>query len=175
MPFWIALPASLLPLAIFFLRVVEMSLDTLRVLFVIRGSRLPAMILGVCQSALWVVAVASVISNLDKPLNAIAYAGGFASGTVVGMFIEERLALGHRNLRVISSKLGNAIAEEIRSAGYAATELAGRGKDGTVTLINSSVRRRDIATLQARVRQIDPQAFISIEEVVPLHRGFWRA
>ncbi len=172
---WLAIPPYVLTVVIFLLRVCDMSLDTLRVLFVLRGRRPLAWILGFFQSALWVVAITSVISNLDNWLNVIGYAAGFATGNVVGMLIYERLPVGHAHLRIISSRLGNAVAEAIRTAGYAATELSGRGKDGTVMLINSSVRRREIAGVRREVFKIDPEAFITVEEVLPLHRGFWRA
>jgi uncharacterized protein YebE (UPF0316 family) len=164
-----------LTVLIFLLRVLGMSMDTLRVLFVLRGRRLPTWLLGFLQSALWVIAIGGVLSNLDDFWNIIAYAGGFATGNIVGMAIEERLAIGHVNMRIISSGMGSAILETVRGAGYGATEIAGRGKDGTVTVINCSIRRRDITKIQRQIRRIDPEAFVSIEETRPLHRGFWRA
>jgi uncharacterized protein YebE (UPF0316 family) len=172
---WLAIPALLMPFVIFALRVADMSLDTLRVLFVIRGRKSLAWLLGFFQSALWVVAITSVLSNLDNLWNVVGYASGFATGNVVGMTIEEHLAIGYGHMRIISSRRGSAIAEAIRRAGYAATELAGRGKDGTVSVINCSVRRRDIQDLRKQVYAIDPEAFLTIEEIRPLHRGFWRA
>jgi uncharacterized protein YebE (UPF0316 family) len=172
---WLVIPALLMPFVIFALRVSDMSLDTLRVLFVIRGRKSLAWLLGFFQSALWVVAITSVLSNLDNLWNVVGYASGFATGNVVGMTIEEHLAIGHGHMRIISSRRGRAIAEAIRRAGYAATELAGRGKDGTVSVINCSVRRRDIQDLRNQVHAIDPEAFLTIEEIRPLHRGFWRA
>lgn len=171
----LAIPAWIMPLAIFALRVTDMSLDTLRVLFVIRGRKLPAWILGFFQSAIWVVAITSVLSHLHNLWNLLGYAAGFASGNVVGMMIEERLAIGHGHMRIISSSLGSALAEAVRQAGYAATELPGRGKDGTVSIITCSVRRKDIDQVRSRVLEIDPEAFVTVEEVRPLHRGFWRA
>jgi uncharacterized protein YebE (UPF0316 family) len=165
----------ILPFVIFLLRVTDMSLDTLRVLFVIRGQKPQAWILGFFQSALWVVAVTSVLSNLDNLWNIAAYAGGFATGNVVGMAIEERLAIGFGQVSIISSRLGSAIAEAIRKDGYAATEMPGRGKDGTVSVITSSIRRRDIAAVRNNVYKIDPEAFITVEDIRPLHRGYWRA
>ncbi|OGO67459.1 MAG: hypothetical protein A2Z37_02845 [Chloroflexi bacterium RBG_19FT_COMBO_62_14] len=171
----LAIPAAVMPLIIFCLRVGDMSLDTLRVLFVVRGRKATAWMLGFFQSALWVVAITSVLSNLGNLWNLIGYAGGFATGNVVGMVIEEWLAVGHGHLRIISSRRGTAIAEAIRSAGYAATELSGRGKDGMVSVINCSVRRRDIDRVREQVKHIDPEAFLTVEEVRPLQRGFWRA
>jgi uncharacterized protein YebE (UPF0316 family) len=172
---WLAIPATLMPFIIFLLRVTDMSLDTLRVLFVIRGRKPLTWIMGFFQSALWVVAITSVLSNLDNLWNVIGYAGGFATGNVVGMMIEERLAIGHGHLRIISSRRGKAIADAIRDAGYAVTELPGRGKDGTVSVISCSVKRRDIDNVQRGVHEIDPEAFITVEDIRPLHRGYWRA
>jgi uncharacterized protein YebE (UPF0316 family) len=169
------IPPLLLTAGIFFLRVTDMSFDTLRVLFVIRGRRPLAWILGFMQSALWVIAITSVLNNLDNLWNIVAYASGFATGNVVGMIIEERLAIGHSHLRIISSRRGDAIVEAVRAAGYAATEVAGRGKDGTVALISCSVRRRDISRVQKEIYKEDPEAFVTLEEIRPLHRGYWRA
>lgn len=171
----IAISPVLLPVGIFLLRVCDMSVDTLRVLFVIRGQRKLAWGLGFVQSLLWIVAISFVLRNLDNPWNVIGYAGGFATGNVVGMYIEERLAIGHGHMRIMSPRRGSAIASAIRQSGYAATELSGRGKDGTVAVINCSVRRRDIGRVRDMVKEIDPDAFITVQEVRPLHRGFWRA
>jgi uncharacterized protein YebE (UPF0316 family) len=162
-------------LAIFGLRVIDMSLDTLRVLFIIRERRAAAWFAGFVQSALWVVAITSVLANLDNPLNLIAYAAGFATGSVLGLAIEERLAVGFGHLRVMSSRRGIAIAEAIRQAGYAVTEFAGRGKDGAVAVITCSLRRRDLSRVQRTIAEIDPEAFVAVQDVTPLHRGFWRA
>jgi uncharacterized protein YebE (UPF0316 family) len=172
---FLSIPSALMPFLIFLLRVIDMSLDTLRVLFVIRGRKPLAWLLGFFQSALWVVAITSVLSNIDNLWNVIGYACGFATGNVVGMTIEELLAIGFGHMRIISSHRGSAIAEAIREAGYAATEIPGRGKDGTVTVINCSVKRRDIDKVRKKVSEIDPDAFVTLEEIRPLHRGFWRA
>ncbi|NIS80367.1 MAG: DUF2179 domain-containing protein [Anaerolineales bacterium] len=171
----LAIPTEIMPWIIFSLRVIDMSLDTLRVLFVIRGRKPFAWALGFFQSAMWVVAITSVLSNLDNLFNVIGYAGGFATGNVVGMAIEERLAIGYGHIRIISSRRGSAIASALREAGYAVTELPGRGKDGTVSVLNCSVKRREIAPLQRKVYEIDPEAFVTVEEIRPLHRGYWRA
>ena len=170
-----AIPPGIITLAIFLLRVGDMSLDTMRILFVIRSRRIPAWILGFLQSTVWVIAITSVLSNLDNLWNIVAYGSGFATGNVIGMALEEILAIGHSHVRIISSRMGSAIVEALRGAGYAATEVAGRGKDGTVAVISTSVRRRDIAKVQKEISQIDPQAFVTVEDIRPLNRGFWRA
>jgi uncharacterized protein YebE (UPF0316 family) len=167
--------AWLSALLIFGLRVSDMTLDTLRVLFVMRGRRSIAWVLGFFQSLIFVIAITSVLSNLDNPLNIIGYAAGFATGNVVGMTIEERLAVGYTHLRIISSHLGAAITEKLRSSGYAVTEISARGKDGMVTMINCSVRRRNVDLVRGMVNEIDPEAFITAEDIRPVRRGFWRA
>jgi uncharacterized protein YebE (UPF0316 family) len=160
---------------IFFLRVTDMSLDTLRVLFVLRGKKIHAWVLGFFQSGIFVLAITSVLSNLDNPINLISYAAGFATGNVLGIFIEERLAVGFIDLRIISPRWGSAIAKRLRAEGYAVTEIPARGKDGMVTLLNCSVRRRNINKVDTLIREIDEDAFVTAEEVRPIRRGFWRA
>jgi uncharacterized protein YebE (UPF0316 family) len=172
---FLAIPVALFPFVIFGLRVIDMSLDTIRVLSVIRGRRSLAWVLGFFQSALWVIAISSVLTNLGNLWNIIGYASGFATGNVMGMMIEERMAIGHMHMRIISSRRSNAIADALRKAGYAATELSGRGKDGTVGVIITSVRRRDVRHVEAEAERIDPEAFVSVGDVRPLHRGYWRA
>jgi uncharacterized protein YebE (UPF0316 family) len=160
---------------IFALRVSDMSLDTLRVLFVMRGRKGIAWVLGFFQSAIFVVAITSVLSHLDNPLNVIGYAAGFATGNVVGMTIEERLAIGHTDLRIISSRRGSAIAERLRADGYAVTEIPARGKDGMVTMLSVSVLRKKRDLVRGMVNEVDPDAFITAEDIRPVRHGFWRA
>lgn len=160
---------------IFMLRVFDMALDTLRVLVVMRGRRLPAWFLGFFQAGIFVLAISNVLRNLDNPLNMIGYAAGFATGNVVGMLIEERLAIGHIHIRIVSSRFGTAIAEKLREDGYAITEISARGKDGMVSVLNCSVLRKNVTKVQRQVNKIDPDAFITAEDVRPVRRGFWRA
>lgn len=160
---------------IFILRVSDMSLDTLRVLFVMRGKKKIAWVLGFFQSAIFVLAIGKVLTQLNNPLNILGYAAGFATGNVVGMIIEERIAIGHIMVNVISPHRGSAIVSHLRENGYAVTELSGRGKDGMVSLINCSVLRKQVDGVRQLVGEIDTDAFITAEDVRPLRHGFWRA
>lgn len=167
--------AWLFALLIFVLRVGDMALDTIRVLFVVRGKRLLVWILGFFQSLIFVVAISSVLSELDNILNVIGYATGFATGNLVGMLIENRLAIGHVLVTIISSNRGGFIAERLRAGGYAVTEIAGRGKNGTVFELHASVFRKDVSQVETIVLESDPQAFVTAEDVRPVRRGFWRS
>ena len=160
---------------IFILRVSDMSLDTLRVLFVMRGKKSIVWVLGFLQATIFILAISIVLRDLDSPLKIVAYAAGFATGNVIGIWIEEKLAVGHVQIRIISPRLGSALADRLREEGYAVTEVAARGKDGMVGLLNCSVRRRRVNHVRTIVNQIDPDAFITAEDVRPVRRGFWRA
>lgn len=168
--------AILFGLLIFVLRVGDMSLDTIRVLFVVRGRKLLAWILGFFQSLIFVIAISKVITSGGRDfMSILGYAAGFATGNVVGMLIEERLAIGHILVTVISSTRGAAITEMLRKAGYAVTEMAGRGKNGAVTVLHCSVRRKEVDEIDTIVLEVDPSAFVTAEDVRPVRRGFWRA
>jgi uncharacterized protein YebE (UPF0316 family) len=160
---------------IFLLRVGDMSLDTLRVLFVMRGRKSIAWVLGFFQALIFVLAISSVLSNLGNLLNVIGYAAGFATGNVLGMLIEERLAIGYIHLRMVSPHRGSAIAEQLRDEGYAVTEVPARGKDGMVAVLSCSVLRKNVDRVRAIVNSVDADAFITAEEVRSVRRGFWRA
>lgn len=166
--------AILTVLMIFVLRVLDIAAATLRMLMVIRGRKLNAWMLGFVQALLFVLAIRAVLSDLSSWVNIIAYAMGFATGTVVGMWIEERLAIGHKHLRIISSRRGPELAGYLRSQGFAVTEVLGRGKDGTVSLLNCTVHRKEVSQIEMLVKQKDEQAFITSDDVIPVSRGFWK-
>ena len=126
------------------------------------------------QTVIYVAVLTTVINDLSNILNVVAYAGGYATGNVVGMWVEERLAIGHINLRIISPGLGTAIVKRLREEGYAVTEIPARGKDGAVTLVNASIYRRHVGAVMDIVQEVDAEAFMTAEDTRPVRRGFWR-
>jgi uncharacterized protein YebE (UPF0316 family) len=158
---------------IFILRVANMALDTVRALMVMRGRKWITWILGVLQTVIYVYVLTTVIQDLTNVVNLVAYAVGFATGNVVGMWIEERMALGHMQIQIISSNLGTAIAMRLREEGFAVTEFSGRGKDGTVTMLSASVLRKNAKKAHQIVSEVDAEAFITAEDMRPVRRGFW--
>ena len=175
MEFLLSLNPYVYALVIFLLRICDMSMDTIRVLFVVRGKKLYVFVLGFMQAVIFVVAISSVLTKMSNLLNVLAYALGFATGNVVGMLIENRLAIGHTMVTIISSRLGANIAERLRASGYAVTEISGRGKDGTVFELHVSINRRDVDAVETVVLESDPQAFVTAEDIRPVRRGFFRA
>ena len=164
----------LIALLIFLVRVIATSLDTIRVIFTMRSNKFWAWVLGFITSLIWVLTFAFVLSDINNILNVIVYAGGFATGNVVGMWIEEKLAVGFSEVRIISSQLGAAILDVLREQNYAVTEIPARGKDGMVSVITSSIRRSQLHDIEILVREIDENAFITMEDVVSVRHGFWR-
>ena len=168
------LDAVLAGLFVFVMRLTDMSLDTLRLLFMMRGRKLVAGLIGATQAAVFILAVSQVLRG---PLNfwtVAGYAGGFGCGVVVGMQAEERLAIGYGIFRIYSPARGMAVAEALRAAGHAATEFTAQGKDGMVTVVNCIVARKDIAVVRALIEQADPSAFVTLDEARPLNRGYFR-
>src|SRR5512141_1858721 len=126
-------------LFVFAMRLTDMSLDTLRLLFMMRGRKLLTGLIGAVQATVFILAVSAVLKG---PLNfwtVLGYALGFAAGVMVGMFAEERMAIGYAMLRVYSPVSGSAIAGALRSAGHAATEILGHGKEGNITVVTCVV------------------------------------
>jgi uncharacterized protein YebE (UPF0316 family) len=165
--------AWLSALGIFLVRVLSIALDTVRMISVLRGKKVIAWVLGVATSMLFVLSIGWVMSDLSNPLKIVAYSVGFATGTVVGMNLEKKMAMGHMFLTVISSSRGAELAEALRNAGYAVTEIPARGKDGMVSMLELGVERKDMPKIQSMITGIDPDAFITSRDIEPVHRGYW--
>lgn len=164
---------ALSALTLFALRLVDVSLYTLRIMMVVRGRKRMAWGFAFLQSIVFVVAIRAVLSDLGNWGKIIGYAAGFATGIVVGMWLEGRLAIGYTHLEIISPRRGAELAETLRQAGYGVTEVSGQGKDGMVAVLNCSVLRRNTRKVEEIVIQIDPEAFVTAESVRAVRRGFW--
>lgn len=159
---------------IFGLRIVDISLYTIRIMMVADGNKRLAWMFAFFQALVYVNALRLVFSDLGNWPKILGYALGFATGLVVGMGIEERLAIGHRYLRIISSTRGDQIAEQLRERGFGATEIPGNGLHGTVDIITTIVRRRETAEVVSLVTTIDENAFITAEKIKPVRQVSFR-
>jgi uncharacterized protein YebE (UPF0316 family) len=160
-------------LMVFSLRILDITFYTLRIRMVFRGKRKLAWIFGFSQALVYVGAISLVISNLEDIINILGYAAGFATGLVVGMMVEDRLAIGYTHLRIVSQFRGFETAEGLRQAGFGATEVPGHGKDGALSIIHCSILRRNEEIVKDLVNTLDPKAFITAENVLQVKRGFW--
>lgn len=158
---------------IFLMRVISITMDTLRFMLTMRGNKGISWVLGFVESVLYVVIIGTVLKDLSNVLYVVAYSAGFATGNVVGMAIEKRLAIGFSHIKIITKQHGLAIAEVLRKMDYAVTEISARGKDGSVSLCDLSVRRKDVPAIEKLTLEVDPDAFITVEDVTPLRSGYW--
>ena len=157
---------------IFFLRVAAIALGTVRVLFVVRGERLLSSTMGFFQTLLFVVAIGKVVQDLTNIPNVLAYCLGFAVGTWVGMAIEGRLALGYVLVRIVSLQKGRGIAQVLREKGYGVTEMLGEGRAGRVGIVDVVAKRKDVPLITSVGREIDGEAFITVQEAREVYRGY---
>lgn len=158
-------------LLIFTMRVADQTLGTLRIVMLISGRRVVAGILGFFESMLWLLAVASVVGSVDSPVKVVAFAGGFAAGTMLGGTVEQWIGLGKNLIRVIAPVSSPPVAEAIRELGYGATVVNGEGLDGNVRITFSVVPRRQVRGVMESIRQVNNAAFVTAEgiETVDLH------
>lgn len=160
------------PLVIFFLRIADVSLATLRMLLAVRGIKFIAPIIGFFEVLIWILAVAAAINHLDSPLHLMGYAAGFAAGTLVGMTLEEKIAFGMSTVRIVSQHGGVELAEALRDRGFGVTEFAGQGREGRVEVVYAVLRRRDLPQVFREVATWDPDAFVTVEEPRAIQRGW---
>jgi uncharacterized protein YebE (UPF0316 family) len=159
------------PFLIFTLRIVDVSLDTMRVIFLIRGKRLVAALLGFFIALIWLIAVSNAVKHIDSPWHVLGYAAGYATGTFVGISIERFVAYGVAMVRIISTHSGVEIAESLRERGYGATQFIGQGRQGDVQLVTVVVQRGHLDEVMSIVERHDPEAFVTVEEPKSIRGG----
>lgn len=152
-----------IPLLIFFARIADVSLGTLRMILVINGMRWIPAVFGFLEVIIWVVAVGNVVTNLTDPLLLIGYAGGFSIGTYLGAVIEARVGIGFRIVTIVNPDVTLRLAERVRTAGFAATEIAGMGRGGAVEVVIVVVRRRALPALSDLLTEVAPKVFMTVE------------
>ena len=163
----------LLPLMIFFARMTDVSLGTLRIISLSRGLRRIAPILGFIEILIWLFAIRQIFNHLNNPLCYIGYAGGFASGIFVGMTIEQKLAMGLRVIRVITRKEATQLIENLRLSGFGVTVTDAEGNTGKVKIIFTVVKRSAIPEVINKIKKFNPRAFYSIEDVRGASEGIF--
>lgn len=160
-----------IPLLIFFARVSDQSIGTLRIIFVSKGQKRIVSILGFFESLIWILVISQVIQNLDNIFCYIAYAAGFATGNFVGIIIEEKLAMGQCLLRVITRKDSVPLQKTLKKKGYGFVNLVGDDIDGHESVLFILTRRKELSKVIEIIEDFNPNAFFTIEDVRAVHEG----
>lgn len=167
---WFASDTSLIqllymPVLIFLARICDVSLGTLRIMYVTRGYRLLSTIAGFLEVTIWIYAAGQVLSNLSSFVHVLSYTGGYAAGNFVGGWIEEKLSFGNLMLRVFVKKDPELLACRLRDEGYGVTRVPGEGLYGTVDILFTIIKRRDLERTVSIIKNHNPNAVYTVEDV----------
>lgn len=157
------LPLLASALLIFALRITDVSIGTLRITFLVRGRRGIAGVLSFFESLIWLVAAAQVLSTLDSPLKFVAYAGGYATGTMLGVSVERWIAVGDVLMRIVTPVDAPSSEHVLRQAGYGVTVVNGQGMRGDVRILFVVLPRRRTERVLKIVHEVNPDAYITFE------------
>lgn len=156
---------AIIPALICLARILDVSIGTMRIVFLSRGMKGIAPVLGFFEVIIWLLAIGQVMKHMDSWINYIAYGIGFALGNYLGMVLEEKLSVGHVMLRIITRLPAMKLVNHFRNAGYRMTYVDGEGLKGPVQIMFTIAKRKQLAELLDAVREFNPAAVYSIEDV----------
>jgi len=162
-----------LPLLIFLARICDVTIGTLRIVMVAKGQKFWAPVMGFFEVLIWIVTMTKVVQNLDNWLCYIGYAGGFATGNLVGLLLEEKLAMGIVKIQIITRKDASQLIEALKESGYGITHHPARGGTENVSIIHTIVKRAEIQQVEDIIRNYNPKAFYSIEDIKFVSQGIF--
>ncbi|PWB50005.1 MAG: hypothetical protein C3F06_12945 [Candidatus Methanoperedenaceae archaeon] len=163
----------ILPILIFLARIIDVTFGTIRIIFVSRGLKWLAPVFGFFEIMIWLFAIGQVFGNLTNIRYYVAYAGGFACGNFVGIWIEEKMAIGTLVVRTITKNNGIQLMEMLRSQSFGVTSIDAEGATGKVKIIYSIIKRRDLPKIVEIIKKFNPRAFYSVEEVRSASEGIF--
>ena len=161
---WIA-NYLILPLLIFCARILDVSAGTVRVVFIMQGNKRLAPLVGFVESFIWLIAISQIVRNIDNIISYVAFSGGFAAGTFVGLYIEEKLAIGKVLVRVITKIEGTELINYLIENDYYFTNVPAEGRYGKVNVIFFVIQRDRLKPIVDAIKQFNPKAFYTIESV----------
>lgn len=163
----------ILPIIVFFARICDVTLGTIRIIFISRGLRKYAPFLGFFEVLIWIVVIGQLVQHLSSATAYIGYAAGFATGNFVGMWLEDRLALGTYMLRVMIAGESDTLVKAIHTAGFGVTQVDAMGSMGPVKMIYIVVKRKNVEQVMSIVHRCNPQAFVTVEEIRTAEKGIF--
>jgi uncharacterized protein YebE (UPF0316 family) len=155
----------LLPILIFCARILDVSLDTVRIIFINRNLKYYVAFTAFFAVLIWLMVIRQIFHQLDNPVCYLAYAAGYATGNFVGMIIENKISIGKVIIRAIVRMEAEALVAILRSTGYGVTAMDAEGTTGPVKIVFTIVERSDIKNVVEIIREHNPSAFYSIEDV----------
>ncbi|NPD84659.1 DUF2179 domain-containing protein [Lentimicrobium sp. L6] len=162
----------ILPILIFLSRIFDQSVGILRIIFATKGLKYPAFFAGFMESLIWLIAIGQIMNHLDNALCYLAYAGGFATGNVVGIYLEQKLSIGYVMVRVIFQKDSETTISLLREADYRLTISDAEGMDQPVKVVFSTIMRNRLKVFLKILNQNNPNAFYTIEDVKMVKQGY---
>lgn len=153
------------PILIFFARIADVSIGTIRIIFVSRGMKYLAPALGFFEVLIWLLAIGHIMQNLNNPINYLAYASGFGMGNYVGILLEKKLAMGTVLIRIITRRDASELVQHLRQMGYVVTSVDAEGNEVPVKVIFTVVKRKDIPDIAPIIKRFNPNAYYTIEDV----------
>ena len=145
-------------------RISDVTLDTVRTAAIIQGRRLFAAVLGFFEAVIYICVVAKVLLNMDHPVYALAYGIGFASGTYLGILIEQRLAFGQQVVSLFTRR-GEELSKALEEAGYRVAEVQGHSREGDLEILHVEIARKLTRNLVRNAAALDPNCFCVINDV----------
>jgi uncharacterized protein YebE (UPF0316 family) len=167
------LSTLLIPLLIFAAEVCVVTLGTLRIIFVARGQKILAPLLGFFESFIWLVAISQIMRDLSDWSCFIAFALGFALGNYLGICVEKRLALGTVIVRIITHRDAGALIARLRGANFGVTAVEGRGATGKVQIVMTVAKRKQLPRITALIETHHPSAFFSVDDLQSASDGIF--
>ncbi len=161
----------ILPVLIFCARICDVTMGTIRVIFISKGIRCLAPLIGFFEVILWLLAIGQVMNNLTNVVSYIAYGGGFATGTYIGMYIEEKISLGLTSVRIITREDPQELMTCLRSHYYGVTSVEGEGATGRVKMVFTIIRRQDLPQVIGIIKELHPGAFYAVEDIKSAAEG----
>ena len=160
-----------LPLLIFTARIFDVSIGTLRIIFVSKGKKLVAPILGFFEVLIWIIAISKIMQHTNNFACYIGYAAGFATGNYIGMVIEEKLALGVVIIRIITGQYASGLIQKLKDEGHGVTSVEADGESHKVHIIFTILNRKDLKRAVSTIREHNPKAFYTVEDVRDVNEG----
>jgi uncharacterized protein YebE (UPF0316 family) len=164
----------ILPLLIFFARIMDVSIGTLRMIFVSKGYKFYAPLLGFFEVIIWLLAIGQIMQHLDNFLCYIAYGLGFATGNYLGIYLEEKMSLGTVLIRVVPKMDTTNLINRLREQSFGASLVDIEGMTGKLKMIFAIVKRKDLKEVMNIIQENNPQAFVTIEDVKTAKEGYFR-